>query len=132
MMASNTPNACCPLSILLVEDNRDAAQTIAFLLQISGHEVTVAYDGPTALQKAESSLPDVVLLDIGLPKMDGWQLAKALRQRSTPKRPLIIAITGYGDKAARQRSSEAGIDLHLLKPVDFDELMPLIAKRVSA
>jgi CheY-like chemotaxis protein len=131
-MDSNTPSEAHPLSILVVEDNRDSARTISFLLQLSGYEVAVAHDGLEALQAAETSLPDVVLLDIGLPKMDGWQVAQALRQRPTPKQSLIIAITGYNDPVARQRSSDAGIDFHLSKPVDFDQLMPLIANRVSA
>jgi CheY-like chemotaxis protein len=120
------------LHILVVDDNQDAALSAAELLRLYGHRVAVAYDGPTALQFVASSVPDIVLLDLAMPKMDGCQVAKALRHRATAKRPLIIAITGYGDQAARQRSREAGIDLHLVKPVDYDELVALLAKLVAA
>jgi DNA-binding response OmpR family regulator len=116
------------LRILLVEDDADAANSMAVVLRLYGYDVVVALDSPTALQIADNYPPDVVLLDIGMPKMDGWQVAKALRQRRTKPRPLIIAITGYGYKAARLRSYEAGIDVHLVKPVDPAELVNLLGR----
>jgi CheY-like chemotaxis protein len=114
------------LHILVVDDNQDSAFSTAMLLRLYGHEVTVAHDGPTALQMVDGNIPDVVLLDLAMPKMDGWKVAEVLRQRQTPKRPLIIAISGYGDDAARQQSAEVGIDLHWHKPVDFEALLPLL------
>jgi CheY-like chemotaxis protein len=114
------------LRILIVEDEADTANSMATLLRLYGHEVLVAGDGFTALQMADDHSPDVVLLDLGIPKMDGWKLAKALRQRHPPKRPVLIAISGYGDQAALRRSHEAGIDLHLVKPVDCEELKQLL------
>jgi CheY-like chemotaxis protein len=125
-MDGDTLSAPCPSTVLVVEDNIDAAESAAVLLRLHGHQVTVAHDGVEALQAAERIQPDVVLLDIGLPKLSGWEVAKALRERPTRKRPLLVAITGYNDGAARERSAEAGIDLHLAKPVDWDFLLPRI------
>jgi CheY-like chemotaxis protein len=113
--------------ILLVEDHADTADSMAMILRLYGHDVVVARDGLTALQIADDNSPDVVLLDIALPNMDGWRVARELRQPSAKKRQLLVAITGYGDKAARLRSYEAGIDLHLVKPVDGEELQKLLA-----
>ncbi len=115
------------LRILVVEDEADTADSLAMILRLYGYDVLVAGDGLTALQMANENSPDVVLLDIALPKMDGWRVAKELRQQRAKKRPLIVAITGYGDKASRLRSQEAGIDLHLVKPVDIGELNELLA-----
>ena len=116
------------LRVLVVEDEQDTAATCAMLMRLYGHEVQVATDGPTALQAVQSSPPDVVVLDLGLPKMDGWQVAQQIRQLSTEKRPLLIAVSGYGDKGARLRSYESGIDLHLIKPVDPAELENLLKR----
>jgi CheY-like chemotaxis protein len=92
----------------------DAGASLSYL----GYEAEVAADGPSALQAVLASQPDVVLLDIGLPNMDGWQVAKQIRELNGPKRPLLIAISGYAMQADRLRSKEAGIDLHLLKPAN--------------
>jgi CheY-like chemotaxis protein len=91
-------------------------------------EIAVAADGPSALQAVLASRPDVVLLDIGMPKLDGWQVAKQIRELNSPKRPLLIAISGYGMQADRLRSKEAGIDLHLLKPADTVGLEKLLRR----
>jgi DNA-binding response OmpR family regulator len=115
------------LRILIVEDDADAADSMAMVLRLYGYDVDVAGDGPTALQKADDA-PDVVMLDIGMPLMDGWGVAKELRQRRTKKRPLIIAVTGRGHKEARLRSYEAGIDVHFVKPVDPAELANLLRR----
>jgi CheY-like chemotaxis protein len=130
-MANDTLPASRPCAILVVENNQDAAATMARLLACFGHKVTIASDGVEALRVAEETQPDVVLLDIGLPKLDGWEVAKALRGRPGVKRPLLIAFTGYADSAARQRSLEAGIDFHLVKPVDIEHVLPLITDWVS-
>jgi two-component system CheB/CheR fusion protein len=98
------------------------------LLALYGHEVHLAPDGPSALQAVKSMHPDVVLLDLGLPKMDGWQVAKQLREQSNGKRPFLIAVTGYGQQTDHERSHEAGIDLHLVKPVDPEMLYELLRR----
>jgi CheY-like chemotaxis protein len=113
--------------ILIVDDNQDAAETLAILLRTLGHEVHLAYEGMAALELAGSLQPDVVLLDIGLPKMDGYEVARRLRQRPGLKQPLLIAVTGYGQEEDRRRSCEAGFDYHLVKPVDPDKLRTLIS-----
>jgi DNA-binding response OmpR family regulator len=115
-----------PVHLLVVEDDRDTALSTALLLRFYGYHVAIAGDGPIALQLADHQLPDIVLLDLGLPKLDGWQVAQTLRERFADKRPLIIAISGYDDAAARLRSRQVGIDLHVVKPVDFNGLLPLL------
>jgi two-component system CheB/CheR fusion protein len=115
------------LRILVVEDHPDAAATLVTLIRLWGHDVRAAHDGLSALEVAQAFSPDVVLLDIGLPGMDGWQVAERLCQQPAPKRPLLIAVTGYGQDADRRRSQEAGIDLHLVKPVDPDQLRRVLA-----
>ena len=105
-----------------------AAAAVARLLQGDGYEVHVAADGPSGLEAAQSCQPDVVLLDLGLPGMDGYEVARAVRGQQAGKRPLLIAVTGYGEKAERLRSYEAGIDLHLTKPVSLDELRQFLGR----
>jgi two-component system CheB/CheR fusion protein len=116
------------LRILVVEDNADTAATLATLLGLAGHEVRVAHDGPAALQAVQEFPLDVMLLDIGLPGMNGWQVVEQFRQRPAHQRPLVIAVTWYGQESDRRRSQEAGIALHLLKPVDPDDLLGLLSR----
>src|SRR5438270_6339067 len=117
------------LRILLVEDHVASAETMAALLRAHGHEVQIAADGPNALQAAQADPPDVVLLDIGLPGMSGYEVARRLRQQETVKRPLLIALTGYGQLLDdRLQSYEVGIDLHLTKPVGVDELQQFLQR----
>src|SRR6202008_3649351 len=97
---------------------QDTALTLAMLLDLYGFEAHVVFDGTAALRTIEKDPPDVVLLDIGMPGMDGWQLAKSIRGQKSGKTPFLIAITGYGTMADRTISSQSGIDLHLVKPVD--------------
>ena len=97
------------------------------LLQLLGHVVEIAYDGPMALKTAGEFLPEVVLLDIGLPRMDGHQVARQMREHSWGASILIVALTGYGQDDDRQRSAEAGFNAHLLKPIDLDALGRLLA-----
>ena|GEM_PF-928891 len=105
--------------ILIVDDNDDAARSLALLLSHAGHDVRAVRDASSALEAAASFEPDVVLLDIGLPDMDGWELARKLRAQACKPDLKLIAISGYGQKADRRRSRDAGIDYHLTKPVDY-------------
>jgi two-component system CheB/CheR fusion protein len=113
--------------VLVVDDNRDAADTLALILELTGHAVRTAADGPAGLRAAAEFRPDVVLLDIGMPGMDGYEVARRLRADLAVDGALLVALTGYGTEADRRRSAAAGCDAHLVKPVDPDELMTLIA-----
>ena len=120
------------LRVLVVDDNEDAATMLGEVLTMLGHEVVVAFDGASALQARKTFTPDVALLDIGLPGMDGHELAQKLRARH-PGVPLrLIALTGYGEERDRQRSKAAGFDEHLVKPVDLDKLCALLVAPVKA
>jgi CheY-like chemotaxis protein len=110
------------LQILLVDDNVNAAQTLARILEMWGHTVRMAHDGPSAIDIARQDAPDVVLLDLGLPIMDGYEVARALRAMPGLERVRVLALTGYGADADRSRALEAGFDDYLVKPVDFREL----------
>ncbi|MGH8199357.1 MAG: response regulator [Steroidobacteraceae bacterium] len=112
--------------LLVVDDNRDAAESMSMLLEMWGHEVTFAYDGPSAIETAQQWRPEAVFLDIGLPGMDGYQVAERLRELPQAKDAVLIAITGYGQQDDRLRSQRAGIDHHLVKPVAPDALRNLI------
>jgi two-component system, OmpR family, response regulator len=114
--------------VLVIEDDQDTAATSAMLLRLQGCHVDVAVDGPNALRAVQERLPDVVLLDLGLPKMDGCQVARQICQQSNGRRPLLVAISGYGTEADQIRSQEAGIDLHLVKPVDPEALQNLLQR----
>ena len=116
------------LHILIVEDNEDTANTTAILLRHYGHEVRIALDGPSALQAAQERLPDVVLVDIGLPGMDGYEVAMRIGERPNEKRPLFIAVTGFGSEGYYRLSEDATIDVHLLKPVDPEKLQSLLKR----
>ena len=112
--------------LLVVDDNRDAAESMSMLLEMWGHEVAFAFDGPSALQTAEQWRPEAVFLDIGLPGMDGYEVAERLRELPQAKDAVLVAITGYGQDDDRMRSRRAGIDHHLVKPVAPDALRSLI------
>jgi CheY-like chemotaxis protein len=112
--------------ILVVEDNEDAAYLLSVLLESAGHEVRVANDPHSALELTETFLPDIAILDIGLPIMDGYELGTRLRAKLEPHRPQLIALSGYGQIHDRQRSAEAGFGIHLVKPVDPDHLLGLV------
>jgi CheY-like chemotaxis protein len=105
------------LRILVADDNRDAADTCAALLELSGHHVQTAYCGRQVLELAESFRPHAVLLDIGLPDLSGYTLAKHIRESSWGRRTLLVAVTGWGQSDDRRRAYEAGFDHHLAKPV---------------
>jgi CheY-like chemotaxis protein len=113
--------------VLVVDDNVDAADSLALLLKLTGQEVRVAHDGPTALLVAEAFRPQVVLLDIGMPGMDGYEVARRLRGQPEGRSALVVALTGWGQDHDRRRSAEAGFDHHLVKPVEPDALGKLLA-----
>ena len=115
------------LRILVTDDNVDAAEALELLLIALGHNVLTAHDGPSALKAALDFHPDVVLLDIGLPGMDGYAVARAIRQKAILKDAVLIAVTGYGQEADRQRAKEAGFDHFLMKPPDYNLLKGILA-----
>ena len=115
------------LRVLVVDDNVDAAQSCAMLLKFSGHQVRMAHTGPTALEAALDYRPNVVLLDIGLPGMDGYEVAKRIRQQPVLQNVVLVAMTGYGQDTDRQRSQEVGFNAHLVKPVDFGMVLQILA-----
>jgi signal transduction histidine kinase len=112
--------------ILVVDDNVDAAQSLAMLLDVCGHETHLAHDGPDAVDAAERLRPDVILLDIGLPKMNGFEACRQIRQRPWSKDVVIIALTGWGQDIDRRRSQESGFDHHVVKPIEHDALVKLL------
>jgi CheY-like chemotaxis protein len=108
--------------LLVVDDNKDAASSLAILLRLRGHEVRVVHDGAAALDTVDSYRPNMIFLDIGMPGMDGYEVARRLRQRPGLDSVVLAALTGWGQLADRQRSKDAGIDHHLVKPVDSQAL----------
>jgi CheY-like chemotaxis protein len=118
--------------ILVVEDNRDSATSLAMLLRLRGHDVRIAHDGPEALDLAATFRPSVVLLDIGLPGMSGYEVAARLRQLPGGGRLVVVALTGYGREADRLRSAAARFDHHLVKPVKLEVLEPILGDAGSA
>jgi len=115
------------LRVLVVDDNVDATQSLAMLLKMSRHQVRIAHDGPTALVAALDFRPDVVLMDIGLPRMHGYEVARRMRQQPILQKIVLVAMTGYGQDTDRQRAQEAGFDHHLVKPADFDKVQEILA-----
>jgi CheY-like chemotaxis protein len=111
--------------ILIIEDNRDSADTLAYMLQAMGHETAVAYTGPDGLRSVIDWRPDVVLCDIGLPGMIGYEIVRAIRQNPITQKVLLIAVTGYGSDFDKQLAKDAGFDFHFTKPVDVMQLLPL-------
>ena len=108
-------------SILIIEDHEDAREALRALLELEGHRVAAAGTGPQGVELAQQTLPDVALVDIGLPEVDGYEVARRLRALG-PRCPYLVALTGYGEPDDVKRAREAGFDAHLLKPVDPDAL----------
>jgi CheY-like chemotaxis protein len=108
--------------VLLVDDNDDARELLAGLLAVQGYQVEAACDAAGALEIAARWQPQVIVLDLGLPEMDGWELARRLRKLEGLAKVRILALTGYGSERDRERSREAGIDEHLLKPIEISQL----------
>jgi CheY-like chemotaxis protein/anti-sigma regulatory factor (Ser/Thr protein kinase) len=116
-----------PCRILLIEDNEDMRRTIAASLALYGHEVCEAADGRTALELATDIIPDVAIIDIGLPEIDGYDVARRLRKHATTKDIGLVALTGYGQSEDKRNATAAGFDEHLTKPVDADDLLKTIS-----
>jgi PAS domain S-box-containing protein len=112
--------------ILVVDDNRDAAESLSMLLSITGHETTMAHDGGTAYEAADWDRPDVLLLDLGLPTLSGYEVCRRIRQQPWGREMFVIALTGWGQDEDRQKTREAGFDGHLVKPVAYDALLRLL------
>lgn len=115
--------------VLLVDDNRDATDTLAMLLELMGHEVRTAHDGPHALQAGQEFRPEVVLLDIGLPGMNGYEVCRRLREQPWGRDAFVVALTGWGQAEDQRQASEAGFDRHVVKPVEEAELQQLLSAR---
>jgi PAS domain S-box-containing protein len=125
-------SAGCPvLRVLVVDDNTDAARILAMLLSSDGHDAAVAHNGKTAIELAIAGKPDVILLDIGLPGMDGFEVCRRLRQEKVLEQTLVAALTGYGHEEDRRKAEEAGFDAHLVKPMEIKELQDLLARAAS-
>ena len=118
-----------PARILVVDDNEDAANSLATLLEVMGYHVRTAYDGPEGIEAADEFEPAVALLDIGLPRLSGYDIAKHVRG-TRGEDVLLVAITGWGQEDDRRRAHEAGFDHHFTKPADFDVLLALIDKEL--
>jgi CheY-like chemotaxis protein len=124
--------ATLPARILVVDDLAASAETLMTLLEMEGFEVRIASEGMAALKIAEDFRPDVVLLDIGLPGMNGFEVAHRLRTQPESREALLIALTGYGEAESRSRSAEAGFDFHMVKPADVNLLLSMLANPQQA
>ncbi|KQS30951.1 response regulator [Dyadobacter sp. Leaf189] len=118
--------------ILVVDDNRDAADTLAMMLKLTGYETKACYSGRDGVAAAESYRPMAIVLDIGMPDITGYEACRLIRDTAWGQSALIVALTGYGADEDRQKSTEAGFDVHLLKPVDLPELSRLLKEKQSS
>jgi CheY-like chemotaxis protein len=116
----------------VVDDNRDGAESLAMMLRIMGNKVQVAHDGPEAVRAAEALRPDVVLMDIGLPRLNGYDAARQIRAEGWGKGMVVVAVTGWGQPEDKRKSLEAGCDFHMVKPVNPAELEKLLGGLVPA
>jgi signal transduction histidine kinase/ActR/RegA family two-component response regulator len=117
------------MKVLVVDDNQDAADSLAALLEIDGFDVHAVYDGSAAIAAVAQSQPDMIVMDLGMPGMDGYETARAIRQRPGAERILMLALTGWGQSDARRRTLEAGFDHHLVKPVELEQIIRLAGAR---
>jgi CheY-like chemotaxis protein len=117
-----------PLKVLVVDDNADAANTLNMLLDASGHQAFAEYTATAAIERTREVHPQVCVLDIGLPDMDGCELARRLRAMPGMGKATLIAVSGYGQEQDKRRSADAGFDYHLVKPIDTGKLLALLAQ----
>jgi CheY-like chemotaxis protein len=113
--------------VLIVDDNVDAAESLARVLALSGHDVRTVYDGESGIEVVEVFSPDLVLLDLGMPRIDGYETARRIRRTPNGKQVLLVALTGWGQEQNRKQSRDAGFDQHLVKPADPQMLLQLLA-----
>ncbi len=131
--APSQPGHASPVwRILVVDDNEDSAESLSMLLRLQGHDSSTAHDGPRAIELAEQIRPELVLLDIGLPRMDGLEVCRRIREQAWGRSMIVVALTGWGQDEDRISSKEAGFDHHLVKPVQFAELTRMIASLAAA
>jgi CheY-like chemotaxis protein len=130
-VGESAPQTPARRRILVVDDNRDAAESIAMLLEMAGHEVRVAFLGREALSLAQSFRPDTVLLDIGMPDLSGYEVARELRLVPWGASVQLIALTGWGQAEDRRKAQQAGFDHHLVKPIDPDKLEDVIGRNTA-
>jgi CheY-like chemotaxis protein len=116
------------LQLLVVDDNRDAADAMVMAAQVLGHEAVAVYDGTAALSLLQTFRPDLMILDLSMPGMDGYALATAIRARQEFRDTLLVALSGFGAEGDRQRSLQSGFDLHMLKPMEIDTLEHLLLR----
>ncbi|HXG90288.1 MAG TPA: response regulator [Vicinamibacterales bacterium] len=114
------------LKVLLVDDDADASEPLSLLLQSKGHDTRIAVEGAEAIAVADDFQPRCVFLDLGLPVMDGYEVARRLRQRPYGQNLVLVALTGWAGKDVRTKAAEAGFDYHLVKPVDFEALEDIV------
>lgn len=114
------------MKVLVVDDNHDAALSLGMLVEMLGHDVRIAYDGVEALQEAGAFRPDLVLLDVGMPRMDGYEACRRLREQPWGAAIRVVAVTGWGQEHDRRRSQQAGFDQHLVKPVAPTEIADIL------
>ena len=122
------PCPSVPRRILVVDDNRDSADSLSMLLELNGHELRTAYDGIEAVEAVAAFQPDIVLLDLGMPRLNGYEAARRIREQQGHKAPLLVALTGWGQDHDRRRTEEAGFDFHLIKPVELAALTKLLSE----
>jgi CheY-like chemotaxis protein len=125
--SQGAPPSPSPLRILVVDDNHNTVEMLTMLLQLNGNTTHVAYDGQEALDVAEQVRPELILLDIGLPKMDGYEACRRIRERPWGHGVIVVALTGLGHDDDRLKSRHAGFDMHLVKPVDPEVLLTVLA-----
>lgn len=132
METTSTPDSDAPkLKVLVADDNRDGADGFGMLMELSGHEVRIAYSGKQALALAEEFRPQLVMMDIGMPEMDGYEVARSIRAQAWGRDMVLVAITGWGQDEDRREAEAAGFDHHRAKPVELDSLDPLFAQARS-
>ena len=125
-MSNNINSASGGNNILVIDDNVDAAFTLQMLLKLKGYQVEIRHDGHEAIAAAESLRPEVILLDISMPGMSGYEVCKQIREQEWGKTIVIVALTGFGKEEDKKRTQEAGFDAHLVKPVDLQTLMDVL------
>ncbi len=128
---ANRQRPAKPLRILVADDNEDGREMLGFLLRAQGHSVEVAADGPAAIESAASFHPEVIVLDIGMPGMSGYAVARTLRQKPWASRPTLVALSGLGQQEDKSRAAEAGFARHFTKPVDVNDLLAYLATRAQ-